>query len=112
ATKATAQFFDDLIKKGQLTGDALRKLEEISPRAAQAITNAMTRGMQNTEQYTTTLDKVPVSIAKIMEKTQQMAPATDAAFQEMEKNPKTASDAIDRLKKNFDDLWDSITGPP
>ncbi|WP_256807776.1 hypothetical protein [Bradyrhizobium sp. Bra64] len=110
ATSATAKFFDELIKKEELTGDALRELEKISPRAAQAITNAMTNGRLNTELYAKALDQVPAPISKIIDMLPRLKAGAEAAFKELENNPKTVSAAVEKLKKSFSDLWSKVTG--
>lgn len=110
ATAATNAFFVDVAKNGEMTGNALRKLEQVAPRAAQSITNAMTGGKLNAEQYAAALDKAPLSIQKLMEMLPRLAAGSAAAFKEMEEHPKTLEGAVDKLTKSFEELWKKITG--
>lgn len=110
AADETGKFFDDLIKKQGLTGEALRRLQAIAPGAANAITMAMTDGRASTALYAAELDKVPEPIIRVMDRLHELTRSSDAAFKTMRDNPRNVTDAMEKLSQSFSSLWDKITG--
>jgi hypothetical protein len=110
ATDATNKFFIDLQKNGKLTGTILRDLQSASPAAAAELTKLMTGGKLNTEQFIASLDKIPASLQQTLEWLPKLSSANKAAFDEMQKNPKTVGEAVDKLQLSFSKLSDTISG--
>lgn len=97
AGDGTKKFFDGLISDAGLTGAALRRLQDLSPQFANALTFALTNGRNSVQQYAKALDAVPEPIQRILDVLPQLKQTGDAAFKSLQENPRTAGEAIDNL---------------
>ncbi|QIG91981.1 hypothetical protein [Bradyrhizobium sp. 6(2017)] len=97
AVAGVGKFFDDLIKKQELTGASLRQLQDISPQFAKALAKALTDGRQSASELAAALDTVPIPIQQVIGVLPGLKQSSDAAFKSLQDNPRTAGEAIDRL---------------
>jgi hypothetical protein len=64
ATKAVTEFANQLGKTGTITGDMIRKIQDVSPVAAEALKNLFDPSV-TVEKFAAQLDKAPISLQKL-----------------------------------------------
>jgi len=108
ATAEVNSFFAEVTKKGQLTADTFKKLQDVAPAAAEALARALNNSSAG--DFVKKLDLVPDTLSRVADALRKLEPAADAGFKRLIDDPKNIGDAFDKLKTKAEDLWKTIAG--
>ncbi|MHC6150541.1 phage tail protein [Bradyrhizobium elkanii] len=112
AAKAVNDFFSEATKKGEVTGDMLRKISDVAPAAARDLSRLLTGSNVSAAELANQIDKFPISLDRFKDSLGSAATTTDAKFKDLLQHPRNLSEALEKVKLDAKQVFDALTGGP